>query len=73
MLHCSNSLRLAHCAGAVVLGKTNMHELAFGISGFNPNYNTGPQPGVRNAAISEVWSVLFIGAAWATWVMKFSC
>lgn len=36
-------------AGAVVLGKTNMHELAFGISGFNPAYNTGPQPGVRNA------------------------
>lgn len=36
-------------AGVVVLGKTNMHELAFGISGFNPAYNTGPQPGVRNA------------------------
>ena len=36
-------------AGAVVLGKTNLHELAFGISGFNPAYNTGPQPGVRNA------------------------
>lgn len=36
-------------AGAVVLGKTNMHELAFGISGFNQNFNTGPQPGVRNA------------------------
>jgi Asp-tRNA(Asn)/Glu-tRNA(Gln) amidotransferase A subunit family amidase len=36
-------------AGAVVLGKTNMHELAFGISGFNANFNTGPQPGVRNA------------------------
>lgn len=36
-------------AGAVVLGKTNMHELAFGISGFNANFNTGSQPGVRNA------------------------
>jgi mandelamide amidase len=36
-------------AGAVVLAKTNMHELAFGISGFNPAYNTGPEPGVRNA------------------------
>lgn len=36
-------------AGAIVLGKTNMHELAFGISGYNPAYNTGPQPGVRNA------------------------
>jgi len=36
-------------AGAIVLGKTNMHELAFGISGFNPAYNTGPEPGVRNA------------------------
>ena len=36
-------------AGVVLLGKTNMHELAFGISGFNPAYNTGPNPGVRNA------------------------
>jgi mandelamide amidase len=36
-------------AGAIVLGKTNMHELAFGISGFNPAYNTGPEPGARNA------------------------
>lgn len=36
-------------AGAIVLGKTNMHELAFGISGFNPAFNTGPEPGVRNA------------------------
>ena len=36
-------------AGAVLIGKTNMHELAFGISGYNPAYNTGPQPGVRNA------------------------
>ncbi len=36
-------------AGAIVLGKTNMHELAFGISGFNPAYNTGAEPGVRNA------------------------
>jgi mandelamide amidase len=36
-------------AGAIVLGKTNMHELAFGISGYNPSFNTGPQPGVRNA------------------------
>jgi len=36
-------------AGAIVLGKTNMHELAFGISGYNPAYNTGPEVGVRNA------------------------
>jgi indoleacetamide hydrolase len=36
-------------AGVVVLGKTNMHELAFGISGYNPAFNTGPNPGVRNA------------------------
>jgi mandelamide amidase len=36
-------------AGAIVLGKTNMHELAFGISGYNPAYNTGKEPGVRNA------------------------
>jgi mandelamide amidase len=36
-------------AGAIVLGKTNMHELAFGISGYNPAYRTGAQVGVRNA------------------------
>jgi len=36
-------------AGAIVLGKTNMHELAFGISGYNPAYQTGAQVGVRNA------------------------
>lgn len=36
-------------AGAIVIGKTLMHELAFGISGFNPAFNTGPEPGVRNA------------------------
>lgn len=36
-------------AGAVMLGKTNMHELAFGITGYNPAYNTGPHTGVRNA------------------------
>jgi indoleacetamide hydrolase len=36
-------------AGAVVLGKTNLHELAFGISGYNPAYNTSPNVGVRNA------------------------
>jgi mandelamide amidase len=42
-------LRRLREAGAVVLGKTNLHELAFGISGYNPAYTTGPQPGVRNA------------------------
>lgn len=36
-------------AGAIVLGKTNMHELAFGISGWNPTFQSGPEPGVRNA------------------------
>ncbi|HEU5293679.1 MAG TPA: indoleacetamide hydrolase [Burkholderiaceae bacterium] len=36
-------------AGAIVLGKTNMHELAFGISGYNPAYNTGSNVGIRNA------------------------
>ncbi len=36
-------------AGAIVLGKTNMHELAFGISGYNPTFQSGPEPGVRNA------------------------
>src|ERR1700730_15242784 len=36
-------------AGAVIIGKTNMHELAFGISGYNAAFKTGPEPGVRNA------------------------
>ncbi|OJX06999.1 MAG: amidase [Burkholderiales bacterium 70-64] len=36
-------------AGAIVLGKTNMHELAFGISGYNTAFKTGAEPGVRNA------------------------
>ena len=36
-------------AGAVILGKTSMHELAFGISGYNPAYNTSANVGVRNA------------------------
>lgn len=36
-------------AGAVVIGKTNMHEMAFGISGYNKAYNTGPDTGIRSA------------------------
>jgi indoleacetamide hydrolase len=36
-------------AGAIVIGKTNMHELAFGISGYNPAFKTGAEVGVRNA------------------------
>lgn len=36
-------------AGAIIIGKTNMHELAFGISGYNGSFKTGPEPGVRNA------------------------
>lgn len=36
-------------AGAIIIGKTNMHELAFGISGYNGAFKTGTEPGVRNA------------------------
>jgi len=36
-------------AGAIIIGKTNMHELAFGISGNNTGFKTGSEPGVRNA------------------------
>ena len=36
-------------AGAVIVGKTNMHELAFGISGYNAAFKTGAEFGVRNA------------------------
>jgi Asp-tRNA(Asn)/Glu-tRNA(Gln) amidotransferase A subunit family amidase len=36
-------------AGAVIIGKTSMHELAFGISGYNTAFKTGAEFGVRNA------------------------
>lgn len=36
-------------AGAVIIGKTSMHELAFGISGYNTAFKTGSAYGVRNA------------------------
>jgi mandelamide amidase len=42
-------VRKLRAAGAIVLGKTNMHELAFGISGYNTAFGTGPEFGVRNA------------------------
>lgn len=35
-------------AGAIIVGKTNMHELAFGATGYNQAYNTGTGMGVRN-------------------------
>src|SRR5262245_49537648 len=35
-------------AGAIVLGKTNMHELAFGISGYNEAFYTAQSIGTRN-------------------------
>lgn len=40
-------------AGAIVLGKSQMHELAFGVTGYNPAFNTGPEVGVRNAYDSK--------------------
>ena len=36
-------------AGAIILGKTHMHELAFGITGYNPSFRTSNAVGVRNA------------------------
>jgi hypothetical protein len=35
-------------AGAIVIGKTNMHELAFGISGYNEAFSQEEPIGVRN-------------------------
>lgn len=36
-------------AGAIIVGKTNMHELAFGVTGYNPAFQSGTEVGVRNA------------------------
>ena len=36
-------------AGAIIIGKTSMHELAFGISGYNTAFRTAAAFGVRNA------------------------
>lgn len=36
-------------AGAIIIAKTSMHELAFGISGYNTAFKTGAEFGVRNA------------------------
>jgi len=36
-------------AGAIVIGKTNMHELAFGTSGYNTAFHSPDVVGVRNA------------------------
>jgi len=42
-------VRKLRAAGAIVLGKTSMHELALGISGYNTAFKTGAGFGVRNA------------------------
>lgn len=36
-------------AGAIIIGKCNMHELAFGVTGYNAAYHTPENIGVRNA------------------------
>ncbi len=42
------TVRTLREAGAIILGKTNMHELAFGATGYNGAFNTGWEVGVRN-------------------------
>ncbi|MBR8655885.1 indoleacetamide hydrolase [Achromobacter sp. Marseille-Q0513] len=42
-------LRRLREAGAVILGKTHMHELAFGVSGYNHAFPGPRGPGTRNA------------------------
>ncbi|EXF45038.1 amidase [Pseudomonas sp. BAY1663] len=42
------TVRTLREAGAIILGKTNMHELAFGATGYNGAFNTGREVGVRN-------------------------
>jgi amidase len=42
---CLRGLRLAEQEGrASIVGKTNLHELAFGVTGINPWYGTPPNP-----------------------------
>lgn len=36
-------------AGAIIIGKCNMHELAFGVTGYNAAFHTPAIKGVRNA------------------------
>lgn len=36
-------------AGAIIIGKSNMHELAFGVTGYNAAYHSPGVKGVRNA------------------------
>lgn len=43
-------------AGGVILGKTSMQELAFGISGYNPNYQSDAGIGVNRC---RNWSKKF--------------
>jgi len=40
-------------AGAIVLGKTNLHEFAFGATGYNGAFNTGSKIGIRNPYDSD--------------------
>ena len=49
---CARGGRLRE-AGAVILGKTNMHELAFGISGYNAAFKTGAESGYAMPTIRE--------------------
>jgi mandelamide amidase len=40
-------------AGAIIIGKTNMHELAFGISGYNTGFKSGAEPGCATPTITR--------------------
>jgi Asp-tRNA(Asn)/Glu-tRNA(Gln) amidotransferase A subunit family amidase len=42
-------VRRLRAAGAVIVGKTHMHELAFGVSGYNTAYPGAHSVGTRNA------------------------
>lgn len=51
--HDAPALQKLRDAGAIVLGKTNLHEFAFGATGYNPSFNTAGTVGMRNAYDSE--------------------
>lgn len=48
-IHNAYVVRALKDAGAIIIGKTHLHELALGVTGYNPNYCQEEHIGTRNA------------------------